>query len=593
MTDRRGEGPMNSVSARQAGVPHRAYRSGRVPLVAVLVIAALDWVGWASGTAELTRIAPSWPVMTPWTALLLAMLATAQLMQSVRGSGRHVWLGRGLGLAAGTMAAAILAEYATRKSFGIDLLWFGNSVQALHSTWPGRPSPQTASSALLLATAATLTRIDRRWVKAAWPTLLACAAALPIVALAAYLFQAVSLVAVTPSTGVAISTSIALLLLVIGSLLIRPDRDPVAWLIRRPDRRALFRMMAVLAGLPLLIGVLRLSFLRFGMDDQPAFALAIAIGTVAVGVGAFYLSQHEQGLLIEKEELSRQRADAEARYRILADNAVDIIVRLRGNDIMWISPSVETAFGVPPDHWIGSDLSNRIHPDDREMVRAKLECIEPEAGIHARFRVRNGAYHWVDGHGKSYVDNNGDTDEVIMALRLADDRVEAERHLERMARFDTLTGLVNRAEAISRFESALSCTRTPGPYLGVLFCDIDHFKEINDTWGHATGDAVLSALATRIVDCVRLGDTVGRLGGDELLVILPGVHDLDEVVAIAEKIRTTVAEPIQMSNKAVSVTLSIGATIADTDDLVDPLLARADQAMYSAKRIGRNAVARI
>jgi PAS domain S-box-containing protein len=107
------------------------------------------------------------------------------------------------------------------------------------------------------------------------------------------------------------------------------------------------------------------------------------------------MSQHEQGLLIEKELLSRQRAEAEARYRILADNAVDIIVRLRGSDILWISPSVETAFGHPAELWIGSDLKGRIHPDDRDMVIAKLQRINPETGVHARFRVRTGDYHWV------------------------------------------------------------------------------------------------------------------------------------------------------------------------------------------------------
>lgn len=566
---------------------------GRAPLVAVLSVAAMDWLGWATGNAMLTRIAPTWPVMTPWTALLLAFLAAAQLAQSRHRFDVWVWVGRGLAILTGVIAVAILAEYLSGKAFGLDQIWFRNSIRALNTTWPGRPSPQTASSVLLLSIASILTRLDRRWVKVAWPTVLACAAALPIIAFAAYLFQAVSLVAVTPSTGVAISTSIALLLLTAGSLLIRPDRDPIAWLASRPDKSALLRMMGVLAGLPLLIGLLRLIFLGFDMEDQPAMALAIAMGTLAIGLGAFYLSQHEQGLLIEKEELSRQRAEVEARYRILADNAVDIIVRLRGSDIMWISPSVESAFGDPPQRWVGSDLSNRIHPDDRDMVKAKLERIGPESGIHARFRVRNGAYHWVDGHGKSYVDQDGDTDDVIMALRIADDRVEAERHLERLARFDTLTGLVNRAETISRFEEALSRPRPPGPHLGVLFCDIDHFKEINDTWGHATGDAVLSVLANRIVDSVRLGDTVGRLGGDEMLVLLPDVHNLDEVAAIAEKIRVIAAEPIRLAGKTISATLSIGAAIANRDETIDPLLARADEAMYAAKGSGRNAVARI
>jgi len=582
-----------NAAVSSANLDSLVRRWGRIALIAVLAIATLDWIGWGAGIPELTRIAPSWPVMTPWTALLLAILAAAQLCQSNDQSKAAMLLGRGLAATVGLLALAILSQYLTDSFIGIDQVWFGDSVRTLHSSWPGRPSPQTLSSVSLLSAAALLTSVHRRWATTLWPILLSLAAALPLVAFAAYLFQAVSLVVVTPTTGVAISTSIALLLVAMGSLLIRPDRNPVAWFLRRPDARTLLRMVGVLAGLPLLIGVLRLVFLALGMDDQPAVALAIATGTFVIGLGVFYLSQHEQGLLIEQEVLSRQRADAEARYRILADNAVDIIVRLRGNDIVWISPSVQTAFGDSPQNWIGSDLSNRIHPDDRDMVLAKLEHVNPETGVHARFRVRNGAYHWVDGHGKSYVDPDGASDDVIMALRIADDQVEAEHHLERLARFDTLTGLVNRAEAISRFESALKCPRSPGPHLGVLFCDIDRFKDINDTWGHAAGDAVLAVLATRIVDGVRHGDTVGRLGGDEVLVLLPDIHNLDEVVAIAENIRKAAAEPIMLAGKTITTTISIGATIANRDEPVDPLLARADEAMYAAKRTGRNSVARI
>lgn len=96
----------------------------------------------------------------------------------------------------------------------------------------------------------------------------------------------------------------------------------------------------------------------------------------------------------------------------------------------------------------------------------------------------------------------------------------------------SLTGLANRAEAISSLESALAQPAAGGTHLGILFCDIDHFKAINDTWGHGIGDAVLTTLAARISESVRLEDTVGRTGGDEILVVLPGVDSIDEVADI-------------------------------------------------------------
>lgn len=170
---------------------------------------------------------------------------------------------------------------------------------------------------------------------------------------------------------------------------------------------------------------------------------------------------------------------------------------------------------------------------------------------------------------------------------------EAHREMEQLARVDSLTGLVNRGEAFARLQAALKCSRNPGPELGLLFCDIDRFKDVNDTFGHATGDVVLSTLANRIRECVRHGDTIGRTGGDEMLVLLPDVHNLDEVAAIAEKIRSHAAEPIQLSGTTIHTTVSIGATLAAPGESDSETTKRADEAMYRAKRAGRNTVSRI
>lgn len=215
--------------------------------------------------------------------------------------------------------------------------------------------------------------------------------------------------------------------------------------------------------------------------------------------------------------------------------------------------------------------------------------------IQTRFRVHtaDGGYHWVDGHAKPYVDAEGNTNGLIAALRIIDEQVEAEQKLDRLARFDALTGLPNRAEAISRLDAALEEPRTPGSCVGILFCDVDHFKTINDTLGHAAGDAVLSTLAKRIRQGVRQGDTVGRMGGDEILVVLPGLRSLDDATRIAEEIRCRAAEPIHHAGEAIDATLSIGATIASPGESAGMVMARADEAMYQAKQARRNMVVRI
>ncbi len=173
-------------------------------------------------------------------------------------------------------------------------------------------------------------------------------------------------------------------------------------------------------------------------------------------------------------------------------------------------------------------------------------------------------------------------------LREHQQLVEAQQELEQLARIDALTGLVNHAETMARIETALADPRVPGKHLGVLFCDVDHFKAINDTRGHTVGDVVLSTVASRIRDCVRGSDTVGRTGGDEMLVLLPDNDSIDQVQAIAEKIRCRVAEPIHHLGQTLNATVSIGATLAVRGESVSAMTDRADWAMYKAKQAGRN-----
>ncbi|MGB1223324.1 MAG: diguanylate cyclase domain-containing protein, partial [Mycobacterium sp.] len=116
------------------------------------------------------------------------------------------------------------------------------------------------------------------------------------------------------------------------------------------------------------------------------------------------------------------------------------------------------------------------------------------------------------------------------------------------------------------------------------------FKTINDTLGHGVGDTVLWTVAERISECVRHGDTVGRTGGDEMLVLLPGLHSLEEAIQIAEKIQARTAAPIEIAGSTFHATLSIGATLAVPGETVVDVTARADAAMYQSKHAGGNTV---
>lgn len=183
---------------------------------------------------------------------------------------------------------------------------------------------------------------------------------------------------------------------------------------------------------------------------------------------------------------------------------------------------------------------------------------------------------------------------LSLAWRDVTDRHNEHIETERRARTDELTKLLNRKEGLERIDSLKVRSKRSGNKLAVLFCDLDRLKTTNDTHGHAAGDEVLRAMADRIRLCLRGSDDIGaRFGGDEMLVLLHGVRDLDDATRIAEKLRRSASEPIATPGGAISTTISIGVTLADPDESTDALIARADDAMYQAKRTGRNQVIHI
>jgi diguanylate cyclase (GGDEF)-like protein len=183
-------------------------------------------------------------------------------------------------------------------------------------------------------------------------------------------------------------------------------------------------------------------------------------------------------------------------------------------------------------------------------------------------------------------------DGVVVSWRDVTDRWSEEQALERRARHDELTGLPNRAELIERLARRLAgaSEARPGARVALLFCDLDRFKEINDTWGHAAGDAVLRAVARRATASLRAGDTFGRMGGDELVAVLEGIDDLEHAVIVAKRLHGDLAGPVEWNGSEIPLGISIGVVLARKGEGIDELLARADQAMYRAKQAGRDRV---
>ena len=181
-------------------------------------------------------------------------------------------------------------------------------------------------------------------------------------------------------------------------------------------------------------------------------------------------------------------------------------------------------------------------------------------------------------------------DQLSFTWRDVTERYEAREYLAQLAHHDALTGLPNRVRLEQGIQELFQRTPRTGTEIAVLYCDLDAFKAINDTYGHGVGDDVLQVVAARLAGAVRTRDLVARLGGDEFVVVLEGIHDEQQAVAVAEKIRAAVARPMEIEGEIHRTTVSIGIALASHGGDPDGTLRAADAALYRAKNQGRDQV---
>jgi len=180
-------------------------------------------------------------------------------------------------------------------------------------------------------------------------------------------------------------------------------------------------------------------------------------------------------------------------------------------------------------------------------------------------------------------------DSLHRSIRYSIERYRSQRHLAFLAHYDQLTGLSNRGLFFDRFAQAIKRARRSEQLVALLFVDLDHFKDINDSMGHHAGDILLKRVADRLRACVRECDTVSRMGGDEFSLVLEDIASIQQVSAVAKRILHALAEPFLLENREIFTTASVGITIFPFDDNVEgTLLQHTDIAMYQAKHQGGN-----
>lgn len=286
---------------------------------------------------------------------------------------------------------------------------------------------------------------------------------------------------------------------------------------------------------------------------------------------------------------------SEQRFRSLIENATDITIILDGEGIFrYVSPSVKRILGYLPHRTIGRSVFETVHPDDTALITDTLKkAIQnpktSQSAVEYRVRHRNGSWCFLEAVATNLLHDSA-VEGIVINCHNITKRKLAEAQLLHDAFHDGLTGLPNRALFVDRLEHALSLKKRRKDYLfAVLFLDLDRFKVVNDSLGHAIGDQLLVAIARRLEICLRNGDTVARLGGDEFVILLEDIQGINEATTIANRLQKKITSPMLLDGHEVFITASIGIAMSSLEYLEPTNLLRdADTAMYRAKGLGRS-----
>ncbi|MEV5650933.1 sensor domain-containing diguanylate cyclase [Nocardia sp. NPDC052254] len=284
------------------------------------------------------------------------------------------------------------------------------------------------------------------------------------------------------------------------------------------------------------------------------------------------------------------QSEYDKRFRIVFDHAsIAIAVGDTDGALLEANPHLAAMIGVPQEALHGISVYDFAHPDDqneiRRMVYEKLvPAQEGTARIERRLLRADGSVGWA-AFAITYVKGAGDEPDYLLAIgEDVTERHQLQEQLHYQARHDALTGLPNRRHLLEQLSAVIEVAEPPDR-MGLCFTDLDHFKEVNDRYGHGTGDQVLATVGRRLDDSLDgLGCLVTRIGGDEFVVMVFPPADNERVTAVADRLRGALSEPIVVGGHRLHISASIGAVvtpIAGTDP--EWLLDAADTTLYQAK----------
>lgn len=320
---------------------------------------------------------------------------------------------------------------------------------------------------------------------------------------------------------------------------------------------------------------------------------------VEVSMRVFNLNGVKAGLAICRDISDRKRIEKSLRNSEESLAHAQRIARLgnwdwnlKKNKIYW-SKEIYRIFDISPQEFDKTyeGFLKFVHPEDLDFVKTSVQEALEGTSYNIEFRViqSNDSEKFVRSQGEILIDEQGHPYKMIGTLQDITEQKEMEHQIRFLAFHDSLTGLPNRKSFHEHLRQTLVQAKVDQHKFAIMFLDIDRFKWVNDTLGHDVGDQLLKSFAERLLNCVREGDLVARMGGDEFTILIPNIKEEQEAALIARRILQSCANPLFIQENELYITPSIGIAVYPQDgDEVQILIKKADKAMYMAKEKGKN-----
>lgn len=283
-----------------------------------------------------------------------------------------------------------------------------------------------------------------------------------------------------------------------------------------------------------------------------------------------------------EEELKTCNSDLQLHHLMLESALDGVVAHTLDGELLYANTAALSQWDLTLEDVRRRGRWGWISPASRDTVAQQMAVLTEQGS--ARFEISSAdreAYGHVEVNARLVEGPTGHI--VVSTVRDISERLQTEEMVRYLAYHDTLTGLANRVLLHQDLFHAISTAKRHGDVLGVAYIDLDSFKPVNDTYGHAIGDEVLREVADRISGCVRDGDTVARVGGDEFVIVLPRISDPSALEVVAAKLCEEVSRPIEVNGAVVLVTASIGTAVYAPGDDAESLLTRADLGMYESR----------